>query len=231
MTGPRAIVTVWLVAVAAVLWLFLPRWWSGLSLLPFFALFVVWAGFWGKRGRHAAEFLAELDQVAEPDEPDELDGPGPFIDDVDPVSHYATQAWEAIGQDAPVWWQEAHAGWTDERPAVVLEDDGAWASGPALDQPWAPYQANGMNNPETAPGPAGVLQTMPGPVLPTGGPAAADSDTGEAGPPAELDHTGETDGQAAELPPDPWPDPYDLAASTALAHVRDTFDLLRRMWL
>lgn len=270
--------TVWCAALAALLWLLLPRWWSGLALLPVFAWWGAWVALGGRyRALHELDReldgqddepgpldccehcehdvgdpphevpcpdgcnqAAELDPLPEMVWPGEITGPlaGVPAADQDPVGHYAAQAWQrATGEPAPGWWQEAHAGWTDERPVAVLDDHGAWASGPALDQPLPPYVANGLNNPETAPGPAGVLQTpTPGPVPNTGGPAAADNGTGEAGPPAELDHTAVTDVQAAELAT--WPAADDLAADTAnlaadsaLDRIRAEFDLLRRMWL
>jgi hypothetical protein len=97
----------------------------------------------------------------------------------------------ARGIPAPEWYKAARRGWEDPRPAVVGLDYGAHASGPQLDQPWLPFQANGMANPDAS----GAATSLAAPELPP------------APPPAAGDGGAGIGGSGAGLTPRPAPEP------------------------
>jgi hypothetical protein len=218
MTAPRAIVTVWAAALVALCLFLGPGDFKGLAVLPAFAWLVCWVhlGPHRARGAHELDDWPELDDQADEldDWPERIAREGVpvdvlgFTDDGQVMVKGPSKADDPVGYYSMLAARYVRPGWQQQ-----AADDG-------------PHLL-------TAPGPAGVLQPMPGPVPMTGGPVPAVG-TGEAGPPAdyppELDHTRVIDVQSAELAT--WPAAEDLAAGmaadAALDRVRTAFDFIRR---
>jgi len=149
----------WCVSIAALIVAWTPGWDRAAAVVPLMAVYGFWALLAPHSGSHTDR--AGLGLASPAPSP-----AGSMILEAD------REAWDAHIQE------NLFPG--PPRDGTVVLDAGAWEAGPMLDEPWAPYEANGYKNPtagsmpppapavadSTGPG-ASDLSSSPGPAEPT----------------------------------------------------------------